>query len=160
MSPHAVVSSCLAFSPLHHVMRLFSVTVSKRLLPSVISTVKRPFLSGLSSPFHARHVAARQIVPPLYSVCQFLSLLKKPGLFIAQFSFRPVILPDDFLYLPLKCRCYVLAFLVASHFKGIHSAYAEICMFTSAAAVFVGLHLVDKISVFKYCAAHLEHLET
>ena len=65
VSPQPVVSSCLTFSPLHpprvaplHRMRLFSVTASTRLLPSALSAVKCPFLSGLSSP--ARLAAYRR----------------------------------------------------------------------------------------------------
>ena len=49
MSPHGVVSSCLAVSPLPLTGGLFSVTASIRLLPSVLSTAGCPFQSGLSS---------------------------------------------------------------------------------------------------------------
>ena len=49
MSPHDVVSSCLAVSPLPLTGGLFSVTAFIRLLPSVLSTAGCPFQSGLSS---------------------------------------------------------------------------------------------------------------
>ena len=67
MSPHGVVSSCLAVSPLPLTGGLFSVTAYKRLLPSVLSTARCPFQSGLSS-----EMTQRQVVLPNIFVCSYL----------------------------------------------------------------------------------------
>ena len=61
MSPHSVVSSYLAFSPLPLSRRYFSVTAGVRLPPPALSAVRCPFLSGLSSVFRPRRK-----IPPFY----------------------------------------------------------------------------------------------
>ena len=86
VSPQPVVSSCLTFSPLHpprvaplHRMRLFSVTASTRLLPSALSAVKRPFLSGLSSPVNCRRGRSSLLFICIYDSFTIYSQVSVPS---------------------------------------------------------------------------------
>ena len=78
---------------------LFSVTASIRLLPSVLSTAGRPFLSGLSS---ADLSQPRQVIPP-------------DLLFIAELALHLVVLCVDLRNCLLEAWSDVLAMLVALH---------------------------------------------